>query len=699
MQMRAGRATLHLPRILDERYYVPLRTTLTRLTEKYRRSLRPLGTKSNIRGSLGFLESFERFPGYLSTSYREETIDSLARFEIYASSVSGTSDLIRAHYLECTYTPVNSSSTEVTHEFSENECLNMQIEFLPLENSPAKSFDRPRCKNLMMYPGMGGTRLGVLADATLTDNHHRQRGFATNGNPEGITVCNLIDGETLTYSLALIRGRTPLACNYITVRAQKNVTSEWPVVGGEFRALVDLTRGSNKLELEAGGHKRRLTLLHEPRTTRLRVTPVYVVCAGHDGYFQGPRREDRSPESAATRIGLGARLLQTLTAEKLREAGHGKKTFQLERDLDGPECLVMHSMLHVDRARAMSQRELWELIARELMTGPLASKDRKYLAFLSCTRYRGAPSPRTHEDTLARTQGHAALGGGGLALFGSACLHTWPTCMAQVLPRFLDTTVVDTEQLMDDSNYRGTHGGCLATTLGSVLHELGHTFDLGHTREGIMGRGFDYVDRVFVGAAGIDFNRNPIRRDPQHTTVALSRPLSVTVTVQEPVLASPRRGRLLSETSRPSPSANARQLPGRLSAPASPELNRSFSKTLNAAELPSQPDRTFWGPSCAALLAYHRWFNTEVDNHSNRRHNDIEYDGKRNVARSRYGVRVIELRETSGGMVVGSRQFPGNRPPLEALVPPPPPHCLAALTLVAEDSTGNILKHALPTAF
>lgn len=114
------------------------------------------------------------------------------------------------------------------------------------------------------------------------------------------------------------------------------------------------------------------------------------------------------------------------------EAGHGRKTFQLERDLDGPECLVMHSVLHVDRARAMSQRDLWELVGRELMTGPLASKDRKYLAFLSCTRYRGAPSPRTHEDTLARTQGHAALGGGGLALFGSACLHTWPTCMAEV---------------------------------------------------------------------------------------------------------------------------------------------------------------------------------------------------------------------------------------------------------------------------
>lgn len=476
------------------------------------------------------------------------------------------------------------------------------------------------------------------------ERDNRRWKSARNGNPEEISVTNLVDGESLCYSLALIRGQAPTACKFVTVRNQRNYSSEWPIVAGEFRAVVELARGPNKLEVEAAGRRKKLLVIHEPRMTRLRVTPVYVICAGHDGYFQGPQEEDRSPESAATRIGLGARLLQALTAEKLKEAGHGRKTFQLERDLDGPECLVMYSMLDLDRARAMNQRELWELIARELMTGPLASKDRKYLAFLSCTRYQGAPSPRTHEDTLARTQGHAALGGGGLALFGSACLHTWPTGMAEILPRLLDVTLVDTQHLMDDSNYRGTHAGCLATTLGSVLHELGHTFDLGHTREGIMGRGFDYVDRVFVAAraAGIDCNRNPVlRRDPQHTTVALTRPLSVTVTVQEPfaLLTSPRRSRLLSETSRPSPSQSPPRLLGRLSAPASPELNRSFSKTIlqlgstqseqQIALTNSLADRTFWTPSCAAFLAYHRWFNTEIDNISSRHSHDIQYDGKR----------------------------------------------------------------------
>lgn len=288
---------------------------------------------------------------------------------------------------------------------------------------------------------------------------------------------------------------------------------------------------------------------------------------------------------------------------------------------------------------------------------------------------------------------------------------------------------------MDDSNYRGTYGGCLATTLGSVLHELGHTFDLGHTREGIMGRGFDNIDRVFVGFSGVETNRNSVRRDPQHTTVALSRQLCVTVTIQDQsnFLISPKRGRLNSENSSrhlsPASSDNnfTTTIPGRLSAPASPELKRTFLKTVfnaNFEPLGSQSDRTFWGTSCATLLAYHRWFNNCNEKISHREQSDIKYDVTRsvenhtikfcieiylrkktkyfhfrNLVRSHHGIRVIELREYSGGMVVSSRQFHGPRPPVETLVPPCSHNVIAALMLVVEDSAGNILKHFLPTAF
>lgn len=45
---------------------------------------------------------------------------------------------------------------------------------------------------------------------------------------------------------------------------------------------------------------------------------------------------------------------------------------------------------------------------------------------------------------------------------------------------------------------RGFYWACYATGLGATLHELGHTFDLGHTKGGIMGRGFDDIYKYFI---------------------------------------------------------------------------------------------------------------------------------------------------------------------------------------------------------
>ncbi|XP_064210811.1 uncharacterized protein LOC107397428 [Tribolium castaneum] len=104
----------------------------------------------------------------------------------------------------------------------------------------------------------------------------------------------------------------------------------------------------------------------------------------------------------------------------------------------------------------------------------------------------------THDEIVKITQAYVALGGGGLALFGSACLHTWPENISQVIPNFINQKPIDRAKFMDDSCYRGTLGACFSTTLGSVLHELCHTFDLGHTEKGIMGRGFDDIYKVFV---------------------------------------------------------------------------------------------------------------------------------------------------------------------------------------------------------
>jgi len=123
----------------------------------------------------------------------------------------------------------------------------------------------------------------------------------------------------------------------------------------------------------------------------------------------------------------------------------------------------------------------------------------KYLAITNVTKYENPKRLKVldYDHVLSMTKGHIALGGGGLALFGSGCLYSWPEKLSDVPRALKDQTIIDTDYLMDDSAYRGTYGGCFATTLGALVHELGHSLDLGHTENGIMARGFDDMDRFF----------------------------------------------------------------------------------------------------------------------------------------------------------------------------------------------------------
>lgn len=49
---------------------------------------------------------------------------------------------------------------------------------------------------------------------------------------------------------------------------------------------------------------------------------------------------------------------------------------------------------------------------------------------------------------------------------------------------------------------RNTLAGCFATTLGAAVHELGHTFDLGHTDTGVMSNEFNAIDEFFLKFKG-----------------------------------------------------------------------------------------------------------------------------------------------------------------------------------------------------
>jgi len=265
--------------------------------------------------------------------------------------------------------------------------------------------------------------------------------------------------------------------------------------GLQFKILLRLQPGENVLTFDFLGVKDTLRVWYTEVENEYDVKLVYIVPNHAEPNFQGPEECDCSLDSAKQRIYLAGELLQSIMAETLWEEGLGRKTFILDTKVH-----VLNSKLSTEECWSLGKEELWEYFAREIMQSSFKHKKSKYLAFLSCTRYQNPEKikPDSFSEVASMTKGYVALGGGGLALFGSGSLWTWPTHLSKVQTRLLNEEKINTDEFMDDSAYRGTVGAMFATTLGSVLHELGHCFDLGHSSSGIMARGFDDLDQYLT---------------------------------------------------------------------------------------------------------------------------------------------------------------------------------------------------------
>ncbi|ESP05088.1 hypothetical protein LOTGIDRAFT_208026 [Lottia gigantea] len=345
-----------------------------------------------------------------------------------------------------------------------------------------------------------------------------------------IQVYNVADGEVFSYRLILLIGEIENSTDDGAICVENRSDSndrklEWPIIEGCFKVLVYIQPGKNVVSLQHQTEILTLNLEYQDPHFVHFVRPVYVSCADDDGYFQGPESADCSPNSARNRIIFGAELIQTFTAEKMKEHGFGRTTFQLEKDCHGNHiCHLLRSKLTLEKAYSMSGNELWTYFAKELMSCDLTRKEKcKWYCFMSFTRYDppdNAEIPKTHSEILKYTKGHTALGGGGLALFGTGNLHTWAESLDQLYSKFTDCRKIDRRKFMDDSAYRsGYYWANYATGLGASLHELGHTFDLAHTSSGIMARGFDDLHKVFTiqrlrGRHSRDSQRNSISRTP-----------------------------------------------------------------------------------------------------------------------------------------------------------------------------------------
>eukprot|EP00457_Paulinella_chromatophora_P004704 gb/GEZN01004717.1/.p1 GENE.gb/GEZN01004717.1/~~gb/GEZN01004717.1/.p1 ORF type:complete len:609 (+),score=45.91 gb/GEZN01004717.1/:25-1827(+) len=380
-----------------------------------------------------------------------------------------------------------------------------------------------------------------------------------------LTILNYENHGSVGHRAVVLRG--VLAANVSLLSLRNTVIPREPILpafsadGRRFKALVELRKGQNRLSFELYSHGSpdesvvayfHVNYLPVPRSHYVRLIwatasdgdPRFVTPGLIEGSFGALEHEERLRTAAA--------MLQGAVAECMYDQGFGHSTFHLEtrnRPVQAPssqalvgsasKCLsgtqgtassgpqqssaegkvkgeegsdsdeiVVHTWKLPQPARtyySMSDGELWAAVDEWIQkehSDPWA----KNVVLLAFTR-------RLPEGFGKEFGGHTALGGGQLALFGSASCFAWPTKLSEVQRVFQDERSVPSEDVKDDSGGRGTIWGVVSTSLGAVLHELLHTFGLPHVsdRFDVMSRGFDYLSRryTFVENKSLSVVMNP----------------------------------------------------------------------------------------------------------------------------------------------------------------------------------------------
>lgn len=304
-----------------------------------------------------------------------------------------------------------------------------------------------------------------------------------------------------------------ISSKYVTCH-NKTLSSEiqWPVVKNEFKLFTFLKHGRNDIVIFSDDEEFSLTVTYIKQEQTRYILPVYIICAESDGTFLSPNNVNNSVEEAVKKIQLNTRLMQTFIAESLWENGFERNTFYLPEDKAGqPTVKIFNSKLKLEDTKSMNPSDLYSYFSKEINSSFPEDPCCKYLCFMSCTRYF-PPSDETFDKKyiMSYVRGHAALGGGNMALFGTGSFHTWASNLEELYSKFTDTSLIDRSKEFDDSCGRGMFWANYSTTLGATIHELGHCFDLPHTPHGIMCRGHDDMNCFYTVVEPFSDRNRPV---------------------------------------------------------------------------------------------------------------------------------------------------------------------------------------------
>jgi hypothetical protein len=341
----------------------------------------------------------------------------------------------------------------------------------------------------------------IYANFSVQSLLTNQQVWAETHEAAQLTIDNFSNGATVKYDLPLLKG-TAIYSSYVIV-SNNGTSVQWSVNNGNWRAFIPLSVGQNSITLEtSGGYKYNFSLIYEPQTNGKYVRLVYPLGADSSGVFDAPYNQPNDIENAKKRIALTGRILQSLTAELLVEAGGDRQTFRLLENDAGIIVDTPRTNLTISELWQMDGLALWNHYYSLFSSLPNRSNI-KDVAIMADTHY---------DAVTGQLYAHTALGGGRLALFGGGTLYSYPEKTDEIESHFTNMTTVE-PYLFPEYGRRNQYWATLTTSMGAILHEVGHTFNLPHPDNpepgDIMWRGFDYLNRAIVTHEPYFGNINP----------------------------------------------------------------------------------------------------------------------------------------------------------------------------------------------
>lgn len=310
--------------------------------------------------------------------------------------------------------------------------------------------------------------------------------------------------------------------------------TNWPVSESYFKALVHLSPGWNRIRLDFttsalpakdGTHSSYVMLNYLPLNNSPPLQLAIIVgrdspCT-YDAVPERVQREGNGLDTAIRKYRMAAHLWQAFTAEQMCRNKYGRRCFRFEEEwqtgtlsLKDWEAGKMKNETKVHVIR--SDKTVAEIRALRYAQqhGPASDKGELYTIASEAIKthfrlragqkqYVAALFLDSHWDTEAGTiRGHAALGGGSedlqLAIFGSHALQSYPSCLEEVVPAFMDCTRTDTRYVANDCNESGSNWEAVNIGIGAHLHEVGHLFGCPHQESGVMLRDYVRLNRTFM---------------------------------------------------------------------------------------------------------------------------------------------------------------------------------------------------------